>query len=159
MCNSFKKLKNISLSPSALQWFESYLPQRYQAVHINSILSDKLLVASGVLQGSVLGALLFSIYVNDLPNVCQNCSNACYIDDTKLLLSFAVNNSAWITESVNSNLQQIRIWFFGNYLMLNPDKTKLMVLAAKECLQNYWTLNYPFYKKALTQLNQSKTLE
>ena len=81
------------------------------------------------------------------------------MDDTKLLLSFAVNNSAWITESVNSNLQQIRIWFFDNYLMLNPDKMKLMVLAAKECLQNYWTLNYPYYKKALTQLSQSKTLE
>lgn len=75
-CNSLKKLKNIGLSPSALQWFESYLFQRYQAVRKNSVLSDKLPVASGVRQESVLEALLFSVYVNDLPSVCQNCSTA-----------------------------------------------------------------------------------
>ena len=70
-CNSLKeKLKNIGLSPSALQWFESYLSRRYQAVRINSVLSDKLPVGSGVPQGSVLRALLFSIHVNDLSNVC-----------------------------------------------------------------------------------------
>ena len=56
-----------------------------QAVRINCVLSDKLPVVSGVPQGSVLGALLFSIYVKDVPNVCQNCLTACYVDDTKLL--------------------------------------------------------------------------
>ena len=106
-----KKLMNIGLSPSALQWFESYLSQRYQAVRINSFLSDKLPVASGVPQGSVLGALLFSIYVNDLPNVYQNCSTAYYVDDITLLLSFTVNDSAWITKSVNSDLQRFAIGF------------------------------------------------
>ena len=68
--------------------------KRYQAVRINSVLSDKLPVVNDVPQGSVLGAFLFSIYVNDLPNFYQNCSTACYVDDTKLLLSFTVNDSA-----------------------------------------------------------------
>ena len=68
--------------------------KRYQAVRINSVLSDKLPVVNDVPRGSVLGAFLFSIYVNDLPNVCQNCSTACHVDDTKLLLSFTVNDSA-----------------------------------------------------------------
>ena len=66
-----KKLENIGLSVSAPQWFESYLSQRYQAVRINSVLSDTLPVVSGVPQGSFLGALLFGIYVNDQPTVCQ----------------------------------------------------------------------------------------
>jgi len=60
------KLKNIGLSSCALRWFCGYLSQRSQVVHINSTLSDAFPVVCGVLQGSVLGALLFSIYANDL---------------------------------------------------------------------------------------------
>ena len=104
-----KKLKDISLSASALQWFESYLSQRNQAVCINPLLSDRLPVASSVPQGSVLGALLFSIYVNDLPNICQDCSTECYVDDTKLLLSFNVNDPTQGTERLNSDLYESAI--------------------------------------------------
>ena len=50
---------------------------------------------------------------------------------TKLLLSFTVNDSAWITQSVNSDLQRIRNWRFDNCLMLNPDKTKLIVFSSR----------------------------
>ena len=53
------------------------------------------------------------------------------MDDTKLLLSLTVNDSAWITESVNSDLQRFRNWRFDNCLMLNPDKTKLMVFCSR----------------------------
>ena len=90
---------------------------------------DRLSVVSGVPQGSVLGALLFSIYVNDPPNICQNCSTECYVDDTRLLLSFSVNDPTQAMESVYSDLQRIRNWCFDNCLMLNPHKTKLMVFS------------------------------
>ena len=53
------------------------------------------------------------------------------MDDTKLLMSLTVNDSAWITESVNSDLQRFRNWRFDNCLMLNPDKTKLMVFCSR----------------------------
>ena len=58
-----RKLKAIKLAPSAISWFNSYLSQRSQVVRINVALSDALPVMCGVPQGSVLGALLFSIYV------------------------------------------------------------------------------------------------
>ena len=50
---------------------------------------------------------------------------------TKLLLSFTVKNSAWITQSFNFDLERIRNWCFDNCLMLNPDKTKLIVLSSR----------------------------
>ena len=78
-----KKLQDIGLSPSALQWFKSYLSNRYQAVRINTALSEPLLMRCGVPQGSILGPLLFTAY---------GYSTDCYVDDTKLLMSFQVQN-------------------------------------------------------------------
>ena len=76
-------------------------------------------------QGSVLAALLFSIHVNDLPAVIEMGSNACYVDDTKLILSFTVDESHAAKNNINADLRRIRDWCFENCLLLNPDKTKL----------------------------------
>ena len=80
------KLQDIGASVSILEWFRSYLTLRYQAVRINTTPSDKLPNISGVPQGSILGPLLFSIYVIDLPSIPENCLPQCYVDDTKLHL-------------------------------------------------------------------------
>ena len=89
---------------SAIEWFGSYLTSRYQYVRTNTTLSTKLPVRSGVPQGSILGPLLFNIYVNDLPSVPENCSSQCYVDDTKLLMSFQLHDQHAAIAKMNTDL-------------------------------------------------------
>ena len=104
----------------------------YQYVRINTTLSTKLPVRSDVPQGSILGPLLFNIYVNDLPSVPGNCSSQCYVDDTKLLLSFQLHDQHAAITKMNKDLLSIRNWCFDNQLLLNPDKTKLVIFGSRQ---------------------------
>ena len=124
------KLQHLGISKYALAWFTSYLTNRHQVVRINSTLSNSLRLNSGVPQGSILGPLLFSIYINDLPSVPRNCLTQCYVDDTKLQISFKMRDCPTAMNDLNSDLLLIRDWCFNNFLLLNPDKTKLVVFGS-----------------------------
>ena len=119
------KFQDVGASTTALQWFRSYLSSRHQVVRINSTLSECMQVRNGAPQGSILGPLLFSIYINDLPSIPQYCSPQCYVDDTKLLLSFALHEERGVRD-------KIRNWCFNNQLLLNPDKTILMIFGSTQ---------------------------
>ena len=77
------KLQFYSISGPLLKWFESYLIGRKQMVEINGSFSSWAYVKSGVPQGSVLGPILFLIYVNDMPKTVQDSKIAMFADDTK----------------------------------------------------------------------------
>ena len=81
------KLENCNLSHDAITWFRSYLEHRQQCVKINSTQSSIQTCRIGIPQGSILGPLLFSLYINDLPDSCKKVKCQMYADDTIIYLS------------------------------------------------------------------------
>ena len=130
------KLRSLGVSPSALEWFESYLKGRYQHVRIGNVASQSLPVYYGVPQGSILGPVLFTVYINDLfKTVPKRCQSACYVDDSKLYLKFKTNELCNAVSAVNSDLTEICKWCCYNSLLFNPDKTKVLVVGVPQLLR------------------------
>ena len=84
--NTVKKLKIYKCGQNTIKWFKSYLTNRTQAVSLNGVISDKQITTCGVPQGSILGPLLFLLFINDLPMYTQDqVTNVdMYADDTTL---------------------------------------------------------------------------
>ena len=124
------KLKYYGVQGSAISWFHSYLTNRYQYVEINDSKSNPRLLKTGVPQGSVLGPLLFLIYMNDVPNSSSILKFILFADDTSLLdtinLSISPNGN-FNNERLNCELIKIYDWLAVNRLSLNVSKTKFMV--------------------------------
>ena len=90
------------------------------------------LVLYGVPQGSILGPALFNIYINDLPSVPKVGSLEGYVDDSQLHLSFPVRDAILAADQLTKDLRNIAAWCCKNSLLINPDKTKLLVLGTPQ---------------------------
>ena len=90
----------------ALQWFASYLSNRKQYVSVNGHTSDKLQVTHGVPQGSVLGPLLFLIFINNLPNVSKFLQFYLFADDTNIY--YELSDLFNIQKILNRELRKVR---------------------------------------------------
>ena len=91
-------------------------------------------VLYGVPQGSILGPALFNTYINDLPSVPKVGSLEGYVDDSQLHLSFPVRDAILAADQLTKDLRNIAAWWCKNSLLINPDKTELLVLGTPQLL-------------------------
>lgn len=130
-----ERLANLGITHLALSWLNSYLSDRQQYISIKNHRSDFASVTKGVPQGSVLGPLLFIIYLQPLGQIMRRhgVSFHCYADDTQLYIS-SKPSSALPPPSLINCLQDIRIWMTRNFLKLNGDKSEVMLIGSKSTL-------------------------
>ena len=118
------------MDADALRLMESYLKNRKQYVIYNDSISETLPITIGVPHGSILGLLLFLIYINDLPNSCETFKYIMYADDTTLFTIIQLSNTCPtkdIEYHLNSDLNKINEWLKINTLSLNVKKSKYII--------------------------------
>ena len=108
-----------------MNWFRSYLSDRQQYVTTNGSKSSLLKITCGVPQGSVLGPLLFLIYINDLSSVSKKLKLCLFADDTNIYCKS--DNLFTLVKNVNIELKSVKKWLDVNKLSLNIDKTNFII--------------------------------
>lgn len=130
------KLEHYGFSDDTCRWFKTYLSNREQAVVTEDKdgemrFSSVKTVERGVPQGSLLSPILFSIFTADLPKYIQSCKFHFYADDIQLYFSFEGKNTKDAIAHINNDLKNIYTWSERNSLILNPQKSQVLVLGTK----------------------------
>ena len=125
-------LRELGLSQTALHWMASYLSDRTQAVYdrLKNKTSSFTRVGAGVPQGSVLGPLLFTLYVSGMGNVLHHCKYNFYADDLQIFLHCKPSNLQNGIFEINDDIKSIVDWANGCELMLNPSKTQAIIFGS-----------------------------
>ena len=128
------KLNNIGIRGISNNWLKSYLTNRKQYTEIYGKQSDTIPITCGVPQGSILGPLLFLIYINDIQNIPIESNVLSFADDTTMFTTGI--NLPNLYEKANTDLQHIYEWLCANRLSLNVNKTKYMIFGGGNNLDN-----------------------
>ena len=123
------KLYMYGIRDTTLDWFSSYLSNRYQYVVYNDCKSECKKIQCGVPQGSVLGPLLFLIFINDLPSVSKLFMPILFADDTNLFCTG--DDLDLLVDKINVEMTNVYAWVKANKLSLNVDKTNFMLFTPK----------------------------
>ena len=128
-----RQTESFGIHGSALAWINAFLTDRRQQVRANGELSDFRPVRSGVPQGSILGPVLFTLYVNDIPSEIENIISM-YADDTKVYT--AITSEGSVT-SLKSDLRKLEAWAQLMQMRFHPAKCKVMHLGKNNTKQTY----------------------
>ena len=152
-----KKLWCFGVRDSAFDWFESYLKDRVQLTQINNTESDLLQEnVFGVPQGSVLGPLLFLLYIDDLTSVITVGYKHLYADDTIIILSH--KNMDTLISQVETQLSCIDLWLKTNKMTINTDKTETIFFGNHSQLKKVEKLTIKYMGIPLKRSNKVKYL-
>ena len=124
-----QKLNHYGIRGKALQLIESYLTDREQCVQINEAVSNMEKIKHGVPQGSILGPLLFLLYINDIANCSSVLSFYLFADDTTIF--FSHKNFQTLQQTINDELAHVSNWLIANKLSLNVGKSNALVFHRK----------------------------
>ena len=151
-----KKLRYFGFDESVINWFRNYLSQRRQITTVNGNESQSSFVQNGVPQGSILGPLLFIMFLNDLTKVVEKCSMSLYADDT--CVYYASKNPQELESALNNDLILMANWFSHNHLILNVKNCNYMVIGSQARLAPFRNIKIQTNNTQLERVNQCKYL-
>lgn len=122
------KMEKYGIRGISINWFKSYLSNRHQYVNINNTNSNVSHVSCGVPQGSILGPLLFLIYINDIHKSTKKLNFISFADDTTVYFSHKSVDT--LIDTVNIELKSLTSWLILNKLTLNATKTKYIIFSS-----------------------------
>ena len=129
------KLKKCGITGRLLEWLKDYLTDRQQRVIVNGQFSDWGKLSAGVPQGSVLGPLLFLIFINDITHVIMNCKIRLFADDTSLFIE--VDDPTVSALALNDDLEALNKWSAKWHVDFSPPKTEEVLISNKRVKVNH----------------------
>ena len=123
---------------------------------LENVTSDSMDISYGVPQGSILGPLLFTLYINDLPSVTKTCKVILYADDTAII--YSDKQKEQIEKHLNDDMAIVKTWLDENKLILNVKKTKSMLIGNKKLLNEAEHLDVRLDMERIEQVGEFKYL-